>query len=318
MIEVAETNRYQRLNLALGLAYAAASLTVLLLLPLLFRLQWLDVGLGWLCLALPVALLSNGFWALQHEAIHNLFAVDQVRNRRAGRLMAILFGSSFRVLRFGHLMHHRFNRHPLDCPDVYDPHTTSALKARSRFYAEVFGGLYLLEVFLPLLYWLPQPVIHRLLDRIYGGEDFRLKQLRQLARQSLGSSRAIAEIRQDGAAALILYAGAFILWGKWWAALLGFILIRATLISFLDNIYHFRTPVDRPDFAYNLALSRPLRALILNMNFHRVHHHHMHLPWWMLPRQFRAAQETFDRGYFNAALAQLRGPAPTDMLGSHK
>jgi len=313
-----ETSRYQRLNMVLGLAHATATLAVLLILPVAFRLHLLDVDWGWFCVALPVALISNGFWALQHEAIHNLFAADQAVNRRAGRIMGVLFGSSFRALRFGHLMHHRFNRNPLDCPDVFDPRTTSAVKAHIRFFAGLFGGIYLIEAFSPLLYWLPAPAIRRLLARVHRGDDPRLKQLHQLAGQALGSPRAIAEIRQDSAMVLVLYGCALALWGAHWPGLLIFILLRGTLISFLDNVYHFRTPLDRPHFAYNLRLARPFRALILNMNFHRIHHNQMHLPWWRLPRQFERSQEIFDAEYFNAALAQLRGPAPTHMLGTHK
>jgi len=304
--------------MAVGAIYSCANLAVLLVLPLLIRFNILGFQATWLLLALPVALLSNGFWALQHEAFHNHFAARQVTNKLCGRLMSILFGSSFRVLRFAHLMHHRFNRHPLDRPDTFDPSTTSAWRARGLFFAEILGGLYLIEVLLPLLYCLPKRVVRRLLDRIYAGGDSRLTQLRDLAQQTLGSPRAVAEIRQDLAAVLVLYGAAFSLWGGWCWGLLLFMLIRATLISFLDNIYHFRTPVDRPDFAYNLSLSTPLRALIFNMNFHRIHHHHMHLPWWSLPRQFQASGETFDRGYFHAAIAQFRGPAPTGMLGSDK
>src|SRR6185369_8520147 len=120
-VPAAEAARYHRLNLRLGLAYGVANLVVLLLLPLLIRLNVLGLGWRWALLAIHIALVSNGFWALQHEAIHNLFAADQAVNRRAGRQMAVLFGSSFRILRFGHLMHHRVNRHPLDRPDSYDP-----------------------------------------------------------------------------------------------------------------------------------------------------------------------------------------------------
>lgn len=311
-----EIARYRWLNLAFGAIHGCANLAVLLLLPLLIRFDILGFHLSWFLLGLPVALLSNGFWALQHEAFHNHFAATQATNKLCGRLMSILFGSSFRVLRFAHLMHHRFNRHPLDRPDTFDPDTTPAWRARGLFFAEILGGLYLIEIISPLLYCLPQQAVRRLLDRIYAGEDSRLTQLRQLAQQTLGSSRAIAEVRQDVVAVLLLYGLAFGLWGGWWWGLLAFILIRAVLISFLDNVYHFRTPVDRPDFAYNLCLSTPLRALIFNMNFHRIHHHHMHLPWWALPRQFQLSGETFDQGYFHAAIAQFRGPAPTGMLGS--
>ena len=317
-VPAAEAARYQRLNQILGLAYGAANLGVLLILPILIRLNVLALGWRWALLALPVALISNGFWALQHEAIHSLFVADQALNRRAGRLMAILFGSSFRILRFGHLMHHRFNRHPLDRPDSYDRGTTTAFRARCHFFAEVLGGLYLIEILTPQLYWLPRPLVQRLINLIYSGDDRRLRQLRQLALQALGADKAIREIRQDSAAVLVLFTAAFLLWGPLWWALLVFVMLRGILVSFLDNIYHFRTPVDQPDFAYNLRLATPFRALILNMNFHRVHHNHMHLPWWILPRQFREIGEPFDASYVHAALAQFRGPAPIDVLTSDK
>lgn len=311
-----ENRRFYRLNLALAIGYAFANLAALLLLPVLIATDAGGLGLHWAWLVLPVTLTSNGFWALLHEAIHSLFTADRTLNRRAGRFMAVLFGSSFRVLRFGHLTHHRFNRHPLDRPDCFDPATASAFSARCRFFAETLGGLYLIEILTPLLYWLPRPLIGRLLDRVYAGEEPRLKQLRQLAHQSLASPRAIREIRGDALAALLLYGLAAWLWGQWWPVLAGFILARGFLISFLDNIYHFRTPIDRPDFAYNLRLPPPLQALILNMNFHRIHHHHMHLAWWQLPAQFRRSAEIFDRDYAVAAFAQLRGPAPIDQLTS--
>jgi fatty acid desaturase len=74
-------------------------------------------------------------------------------------------------------------------------------------------------------------------------------------------------------------------------------------------LFRSRTPLDRVDYAYNLSLPRPLQALFLNMNLHRVHHRRMHLPWWQLPRQFTLEREQFDGTLLRGALRQLRGPA---------
>jgi fatty acid desaturase len=313
-----DSQRFHSLNVRLAVSYGCANLVVLLFLPLAIRGNLGGLGAHWAWLAVPVALVTNSFWALLHEAIHNLFAGQQAANRHAGRLMAIVFGSSFRILRFGHLMHHRFNRHPLDRPDCFDPAENSAFVARCRFFGVILGGLYLIEALTPLLYCLPRRSILSLLDRIYAGSDPQLAKLRQLAQQSLGSPKAIAEIRQDALAVAILYGISVFLWGQFWWVLLAFLFGRGFLISFLDNIYHFRTPVDRPDFAYNLRLPSWLQALILNMNLHRVHHHHMHLPWWRLPQQFAGTDRVFDKNYGLAALAQLRGPATIRMLISDK
>lgn len=106
--------------------------------------------------ALLPALLTNSYWAVLHEALHGNLAAGPPENRFRGRLLAILFGTSFRLLRFAHLSHHRFNRHPLDCPEAYDPDRGGRRIAYPRFLGHILGGQYLGEVILPLLFWLPE------------------------------------------------------------------------------------------------------------------------------------------------------------------
>ena len=225
-------------------------------------------------------------------------------------MLAILWGSSFRLLRFGHLMHHRFNRHKLDRPDSYDPTTTSPLTARLRFYGEALGGLYVVELLTPLLYLLPQPRVRALVLKLYAGNTAPMPRLRLLADQALAGPKGIAEIRQDALLAWSLLLAGLIAWGPYWPAFLSFVLGRGLLVSALDNVYHFRTPLDQVDYAYNLSLPRPLQSLFLNMNMHRVHHRRMHLRWWQLPGQFTADREQFDGSLALGALRQLAGPAP--------
>lgn len=297
---------YRRLNMSLFAAHAGATMFLFFGLPLLL----LPLSLGWAWLLVPVALAGNGYWALLHEAIHGQLHPDQTVNRRLGAIMACLFGSSFRLLRFVHLMHHRFNRHRLDRPDVYDAAKTHPWLARLRFFGEAFGGLYAIEVLVPLFYWAPSSAVHRLLQRIYAGDDEPIPELRRLALQALGAPRCIRELRMDAAAVVGTAALALWCWGSHWPLILAFAVGRGALVSFLDNVYHFRTPIDRPDFAFNLSLPRPLQGLFLNMNLHRVHHHNMQLPWWRLPQQFVDAGESHDGKLMSGALAQLKGPAP--------
>ena len=74
------------------------------------------------------------------------------------------------------------------------------------------------------------------------------------------------------------------------------------------DLYHFGTPIDRPDYARNLHLPAPLRLLILNMNMHRVHHQRPSLPWWALPVQFEANGDRYDAPLIASALVQFSGP----------
>jgi fatty acid desaturase len=302
--------RFRIVNRSLLTFYAGSSLFAFFVLPALVRAG----SAQWLWLLVPLALIANGYWATLHEAIHGHLLAGPAGNQRAGRLLAILWGSSFRLLRFGHLMHHRFNRHKLDRPDSYDPAQTSPLVAYLSFFAEAFGGLYVLEVLTPLLYLLPRKFILRLVRRLYAGEEAPMPRLRPLAEQTLAGARGVAEIRADAVAVLILLGLALAAWGPYWPALAAFLLGRGFLVSFLDNVYHFRTSLSSGDYAYNLSLPRPLQALFLNMNMHRVHHRRMHLPWWRLPGQFAADDESFDGKLLPAALRQLNGPAPVALL----
>jgi fatty acid desaturase len=305
-----DETRFRTINRLLFAFYAGSSLLAFFVLPVAVRAG----SAQWLWLLVPLALVANGYWATLHEAIHGHLLAGPAGNQRAGRLLAILWGSSFRLLRFGHLMHHRFNRHKLDRPDSYDPDQTSPLAARLRFFADILGGLYVLEVLTPLLYLLPRKLILRLVRGLYAGEEAPMPRLRPLAEQTLAGARGVAEIRADALAVLALLGLALAAWGPYWPALTAFLLGRGLLVSFLDNVYHFRTPLNSGDYALNLSLPRPLQALFLNMNMHRVHHRRMHQPWWRLPGQFAADGEKFDDGLPRAALRQLIGPAPVALL----
>src|SRR4051812_23870910 len=96
-----------------------ATLGALLGLPVLLQS---DMRFGWLLL--PIVLMTNFFWSLHPGAIPGNPPPNRRVNLPGGRFMAILLGSSFHVLPFGHLMPHRFNRNPRDRPDVYDPAMT--------------------------------------------------------------------------------------------------------------------------------------------------------------------------------------------------
>jgi fatty acid desaturase len=301
---------YRQLNLALLTLMASLTIGGLIVLPL--WLLPLDARWGWLLA--PIALLTNFFWALHHEAIHGGFHDDRQRNLRAGRLMAVLLGSSFHVLRFGHLMHHRYNRNPIDRPDVYDPAVTSRPKARLTFLGTLVFGLYFAEIAAPLLCCLPRAAIGRIIDSGYPGEDPALAAIRAAARRQFLDPRRLRMIRTDVLLAWTLIGGSAIAFGVHWPMLAGFLLARGMMISVFDNVYHFATPIDRPEFARNLSLPAPLRLLILNMNLHRIHHARPALPWWELPTQFRAERDHYDAALVRTAFAQFSGPVAISQL----
>lgn len=299
-----------------GLAIVLIAVSVLALFILPLGPMTADPRFAWLLL--PAVALTSTQWALLHEAIHGLFHPHPMVNRLAGRVLALAGGSSFRVLRFGHLMHHRFNRYRMDRPDCFDPAEISPLVARTRYFFELFGGFYLIEVAVPLLFLLPQRLCIEILDRVYAHPDDTVQTVGGVARQSFIGDRQLRELRQDALFSIALFALAIAAWGSHWPLLVAYLVGRGFIISFLDNVYHYQTPLDMISFAYNLRLPAPLRLLILNMNLHRVHHQEPHLPWWRLPARFRERADRYDASYGSMALEQLRGPAAVETLASAK
>jgi fatty acid desaturase len=307
-----EASRYRRVNLALLWIMTTCTIGGLVILPL-----WLlprDPHWGWLLV--PIALLTNFFWALHHEAIHGGLHPHRERNLQAGRLMALLLGSSFHVLRFGHLVHHRYNRNPIDRPDAYDPATTSRWRARLAFLGTLLFGLYLAEVLAPVACWLPRAAIRRVIDRVYRGDDADVSAIRLAAHRQFLDPNRLRLIRTDVLLAWLLIGLSAFLFGAQWPMLAAFLIARGVLISVFDNVYHFATPIDRPDYARNLWLPAPLRVLVLNMNLHRVHHQRPALPWWALPIQFHATNDRYDAPLLRMAAAQFAGPVPVTQLRS--
>jgi fatty acid desaturase len=57
-------------------------------------------------------------WLLIHEAIHYKLLRNREANDRLGRVLAILFGCPFHILKIGHMTHHRYNRSELDTTEL--------------------------------------------------------------------------------------------------------------------------------------------------------------------------------------------------------
>src|SRR4030095_6815030 len=175
-------------------------------------------------------------------------------------------------------------------------------------------GLYFAEIAAPLGCCLPRAAIRRIIDRVYGGDAPARAAIRLAAHRQFLDRRRLRMIRTDTVLAWTLIGGSAIAFGAYWPMLMGFLIGRGAMISVFDNVYHFGTPIDRPEYARNLQLPTRLRLLILNMNLHRLHHARPSLPWWQLPAQFRAERDRYDAGLLRTALAQFAGPVAITQL----
>jgi hypothetical protein len=201
------------------------------------------------------------------------------------------------------LLHHKLNRMPVEGTEYYDRGKRTKAAAAPGYYFQILVGLHLVEVISPLYFFLPRRWLERLRERSLPAQS-----VSNLLMQNWLGAESLREIRRDGALTMAWLILAFYSYGTHWPLLLGALAARALLISFLDNIYHYGTPVSDVFFAKNLSLPKPLAGLLLNFNLHGIHHINPAISWMDLPKGFDAQAGKYQGSYFTTALHQLRGP----------
>ena len=287
------------INFALASFYIGLNVFQFVFLPLVL----LPISVGWAWTLLPLALLTNPFWSLIHETIHDLFHPNRNVNAFFGRFLAILFGAPLRVLRMSHLIHHKLNRRPVEGTEYYDRARSTKGRAAPGYFFQIFLGLYLVEVLSSLYFLLPRRLLVWVHKRFIPSDG-----VSGLLMQNWLGAESLREIRFDGLLTVSWLALSFLCYGEYWPLLAAVLLARGLLISFLDNVYHYATPVDDVFYARNLLLPAAWTKLLLNFNLHGVHHVNPAIPWIDLPEAFEAQAGKYQGGYFAAALRQLRGP----------
>ncbi len=293
-----------RANVALIGAVVFMSVLQLAVLPVLLR------ALGWpaLCALVPIVLATPAHWGLIHEAIHGQLLPGRRANESSARGLSIALALPFEVVRFGHLMHHRFTREPYDQPDVCDA-TRPRWRSWLMHYARLFGGLYIGELVVPLLAFLPVGVTRALVLRGVGSAGPVGAQVQRLFCNQAADPAKRARVRRDWLASVALHALALYGYGQWWPVLVTSMFLRGVWLSMADNLPHHGVGLDEPGRARNFRAPRGLAVLVMNHHLHRQHHLHPTLPWRALSAL--AHDDALARpSYLRAALVQLMGPRP--------
>lgn len=257
-------------------------------------------------LAVPAffALFNNTLWSFLHEAIHFKIHPDRAVNQAMGRALGVLYGSPFRALQVGHLMHHRFSRTELEQAEIFDPRSESWLRARVGFHFRTLGGVYLRELLVPLIVFLPHDRLRKFVELPSNQEGYA----GEITRGLFNDRATLSQLRFD---TLLIYASlAASAWihGPAWPLLAAALALRALQVSFMDYAYHYGSPTGDPAHGFNLRLPRAASVFLLNFNYHGVHHRHPSLPWQHLPEAFARDGAAMEGGLASVALRQLRGP----------
>lgn len=242
---------------------------------------------------------NTPLWSLIHEAIHKNFHSNKNFNEISGRIMSIIFGASFGVLRFGHLMHHQYNR---DWESEY--YTGSKIKSYLHHYFQMLGGLYITEVVMSfLIAILPEVLTKKIARKVFSDNRHY-----QAVLNSLLKIENVQKIRTDCLWIVFIYACAFLIYGPNWGVLALGLLVRAVIISIMDNSYHYGTPADGSLAAKELETSQTYSRFILNFNYHLTHHNNVALPWSELANTHEANATPYAEKLGPALLAQFKGP----------
>lgn len=287
----------QRTNTTLIAALVALHLFVFIALPV-----WLMQSLWWSLLLLPLALLNIQHWGLIHEAIHKLLHPNAGLNEYGGRLLSILMGPSFHVLRFGHLMHHKLNRDWHS--ELVDRPT---LGNRVYYYCNLLFGLYLGELITSVMFtFLPRKHFMRIARATFlkGYEEVAVAGERFFFER--GNVRFV---RRDMLLSLALVSVAFWHYDALWPVLAAFLFLRALVISFMDNVYHYATPADNSKAGKELIMPPLVSAALLHGNYHETHHLNPDVPWACLPDVHAQQGRDFDGAFLPHGLMQFSGPA---------
>jgi fatty acid desaturase len=299
-----------RVNLVLTAAAFAVALFQFVVVPV-FLLPETDVmsvaaaDVAALAIAILLSLGTPFIRALLHEAIHGRLARSTVWNVRIGRALAICSGISFDAIRLGHMVHHRFPRHSLDRADVIAP-GKNRLAGAVEFYCGLLGWIYVRETLSSMIMLLPRRAIMWVADRAMPSDEAVNVSLQGALRRGL--DRRLQRIRVDSIFVILVYAGAFYLYGDWWPVLLTAIALRGLVVSLQDNVAHYDTPAEIGAPAHNSRTARWAGLFMLNSNLHGVHHDRPDIAWNRLPDAFRRADGSYSGGYFSLLLKQFYGP----------
>ncbi len=292
---------------ALFAAVLAIAVCQFFVLPLVAPVHWpAAVGVVAIC-----ALSTPLHWGLMHESIHGHLFRDERANRRAGRVLGNFLFLSWDVMRFGHLLHHSSNRHVFDRPEAIPPGSTR-LRSAIPYFFKLFGGHALVSALTPFAMLLPFEVQKRLVTSVASGDEstpFRVAVLR-----ALGDPARRTRIRVDVLTNVLLIALAAWCWGTHWMVFVASLVARFGMLSLLDNAPHYATPVDSGTRARNSWLPKGTSWIVLDQNFHGVHHASPGLRWRELRSAFERSGATYDGSWAATVLRQLKGPVALDTI----
>ncbi|AKF06282.1 Fatty acid desaturase [Sandaracinus amylolyticus] len=248
-------------------------------------------------------LLMQGVFTMMHEHFHRNAHWVPAIDYAIGLVGSTLFGTSATLHRVHHWGHHVRNRSEAERGEFIHPGEAPALKV-ALYYFAICGGLWLGGLVFPLIsFFIPWRFV-RFLARTKRFNTYA-------AMFEQFKERDWTRMRLE---ALVLYAfwGALLAWGPWsTATLVPAYVAFAFTWSWLQWVYHLRTPIHVIEGTYNLRAPWLVRVLFLSFNYNLTHHRHPSMPWQEL-RGASDPKETQPLWYRVLLMALPPRPFPTN------
>lgn len=278
---------------------------VVLVAALQFHLPPLLSAMPAVSIVALAALTAPLHYGLMHETMHgHLFGREGV-DRAIGRFLGILLGLPWETMRFGHLAHHGMNRHSFDRPEAIEPGQTR-FRAACLYYFKLVVGHAVTYALMPLPALLPVGTTKWVLSFMGSGPE--VDRLRSRALVAFTNPKRRNAIRLDIAVIFALFGLAIWAWGAAWPVFAGCVVARWSVLSLLDNAPHYGMPLESGLNARNTSLPAMVRVLVMNGNYHGIHHHNPQLRWHELPRTFARSGAPSEGSWLAAVARQFRGP----------
>lgn len=298
----------QKLNFSIFVLVVLVNLTVLLI-PLVTQNHAAIYSV--LLLDILLLRLTNMHWHIIHEGIHNILHSNPQKNDLMGRILAILLFTSFNMVRFGHLFHHRVNRQT-DEIDVCPSEKSKSWQGSLNYYFTILGGHYLIYIFaMTFMFFLPRKKILHIGSTVFGNQFKHDAKLQQFCSNHLKNhieGRRLSRLRMDFLVSLSLLGAMVIIYHDFIMVLLSYFFIKAMLFSYFDNMPHYATEIYGDiNAARNSYLPKPLAVLFMNFNYHKLHHELPVVSWYDLPQRFQQSNADYDDHLIRDFFDQFKG-----------
>jgi len=289
--------RYDRQNL---LVLSAQVITWWSLITLMHREIAPAIKVG---IVVLFCLVMQGVFSFMHDCFHGHGHRNRHVNWAAGWLSSTIFGTSYTLFQVNHAGHHVRNRTPSERIDFIEP-GESVFRKMAFYYTGIMGGIWLLglvgALLLPLTpYRAARPLAFQEDSNTYSGafNDF--------AREDWN------RMRVELALSVGFWAACMVFFGWRWQVLLIMYAAFGFSWSWLQWVYHVRTPIDVVEGAYNLRAPTIVRWLFLNFNYNLTHHRQPAYRWQQL-FEVSNQRETQPLWYRAAGIIMPPRPLPDD------